>query len=133
MAITKATGRQFSVSSKVAFTMGTAAGEDIGVVAVYPAIDVPEGAIVTGGWINVTDATTATVDLDVGDATTPARYVNGVDGAATGLTALVPTGFKYTTADSITVAVTVADADAAGAAELVVEYMVDGRAQFSEG
>ena len=133
MAITKATGRQFSVSSKVEFTMGTAAGEDIGVIAVYPAIDVPEGAIVLGGYIAVTDVTTATVDLDVGDSTTPARYVNGVDGAALGLTALVPTGFKYTTADEITVSVTVADADAAGAAVLQVDYMVDERAQFSEG
>jgi len=133
MAITKASNRQHSISSKVEFTMGTAASEDIGVIGVYPAIDVPEGAIVTGGWINVSTVTTATVDLDVGDATTPARYVNGVDGAALGLTALVPTGYQYTAADEITVSVTVADADAAGTAELVVEYMVDGRAQFSEG
>jgi len=133
MAITKKPGRQEVISARVTFTLGTAASEDVGVIGVYGAIDVPEGAVVVGGSLVVSDATTATVDLDVGDGVTADRYLSGVDGAATGLTALVPTGYVYPAADTIDVSVTVADADAAGTAELIVNYVVDGRTAFSQG
>jgi len=131
MSITKNVGRQCVVAAKVDFTMGT--GTNVSAVAVYPAIDVPEGAVVTGGYILVTDATTATVDLNIGDGVLSTRYAAGVDGAATGLTALVPTGYVYPAADTIDVAITIAAAEAAGAAELVVTYVVQDRAEFSQG
>ena len=133
MAITKDVGRQEVISARVTFTMGTAASEDIGVVGVYGAIDVPEGAVVVGGSLTVSDATTATVDLDVGDGVTADRYLSGMDGAAVALAALVPTGYVYPAADTIDVSVTVADADAAGTAELIVNYIVEGRTAFSQG
>lgn len=131
MAITKKAGRQGPITAKVSFTMGT--GADVSAVAVYEAIEVPEGAIVTGGYILISDATTATVDLNIGDGGSSTRYAATVDGAATGLTALVPTGYQYTAKDTIDIAITVAAAEAAGAGELVVTYIVDGRDVFSQG
>ena len=131
MAITKKAGRQEVISARVDFTFGT--GADVPLIGVYPAIDVPQGAVVVSGFVYVSDATTATVDINIGDGGSSTRYVAAVDGAATGLTALVPTGYEYTAADTIDVAITVADPAAAGAATLVVNYVVDGRAAFSQG
>lgn len=131
MAITKKAGRQAPITAKVSFTMGT--GADVSAVAVYEAIEVPEGAIVTGGYLYISDATTATVDLNIGDGGSSTRYASAVDGAATGLTALVPTGYQYTAKDTIDIAITVAAAEAAGAGELVVTYIVDGREVFTQG
>lgn len=131
MAITKNSARQEVIAARVVVTLGT--GNDIGVQGTYAAVDVPAGAIVVGGHINVSDATTATVDINVGDGGVVDRYAGNVDAGATGLTALTITGFKYTTPDTIDLLVDVADPAAAGQVELVVMYIVDGRAAFSQG
>jgi len=131
MAITKDSGRQEVIAARVVVTLGT--GNDVAVQGTYGAIDVPEGAIIVGGFLNVSDATTATVDLNIGDGGSSTRYASAVDGAATGLTALTLTGYKYTAADTIDLTVTVADPAAAGQFELVVLYVVDGRAAFAQG
>lgn len=131
MAVTKDPNRQEVIAARVVVTFGT--GNDIAVQGTYPAIDVPEGAIVIGGHINISDATTATVDIHLGDGGVTNRYADNVDGAATGLTALTLTGYKYTAADTIDILVDTADPAAAGQAEIVVMYIKDGRAAFSEG
>lgn len=131
MAITKKTGRQEVIAAKVDFTFGT--GADVPIIGVFPAIDVPEGAIVVGGYVNISDATTATVDVNIGDGGLSTRYASAVDGAAVALTAIVPTGYKYTAADTIDVAITVANSAAAGTAELVILYIVENRTAFSQG
>lgn len=131
MAITKNSGRQEVISARVTGTFGT--GADIGVQGTYGAIDVPAGAIVVGGYFYISDATTATVDVHVGDGGVTNRYADNVDGAATGITALTITGYKYTVADTIDLLVDTADPAADGAWELVVNYIVDGRAAFSQG
>jgi len=131
MAITKNTGRQEVISAKVSFTLGT--GADVSAIGVYEAIEVPRGAIIISGYVYISDATTATVDLNIGDGGSSTRYAATIDGAATGLTALVPTGYKYTEKDTIDVAITVAAAEAAGVAELVINYIIDGRAEFTQG
>ena len=131
MAITKNEGRQEVIAARVAGTFGT--GADIAVQGTYAAVDVPEGAIVVGGHFVVSDATTATVDVHIGDGGVTNRYADNVDGAATGLTALTITGFKYTAADTIDILVDTADPAAAGTWELTVLYIVDGRAAFSQG
>lgn len=131
MAITKSEGRQEVIAARVTGTFGT--GADIAVQGTYEAINVPAGAIVIGGNLVISDATTATVDVHIGDGVDDNRYADNVDGAATGLTALTLTGYKYTAADTIDVMVDTADPAAAGAFELVVLYIVDGRAAFSEG
>ena len=131
MAITKATGRQEVISARVTFTFGT--GNDVAATGTYGAIDVPEGAIVIGGTLNVSDATTATVDIHIGDGIDDNRYADDVDGAATGLTALTLTQYKYTAADTIDVMIDTAAPAAAGAAELEIQYIVDGRVGLSHG
>lgn len=130
MAITKNSGRQEVIAARVTGTFGT--GADIPVQGTYEAIDIPFGAVVVGGHFVVSDATTATVDVHVQSAAL-AVYAANIDGAATGLTALVPTGYKYTAPDTIDIMVDTADPAAAGTWELVVEYIVDGRSAFSEG
>lgn len=130
MAITKKSGRQEVIAARVTGTFGT--GADVSATGTYPAIDVPEGAVVVGGHFVVSDATTATVDVHV-QSEALAVYAADIDGAATGLTALTPTGYKYTAADTIDLMIDTAAAEAAGTWELVVEYIVDGRAAFSEG
>lgn len=131
MAITKDVGRQEVIAARVVVTLGT--GTDIGVQGTYGAIDVPEGAVVVGGFINISDATTATVDIHLGDGGVVNRYLDNIDGAATGVTALTLTGYKYTVADTLDIMVDTADPAAAGQFELIVLYVVDGRAAFSQG
>ena len=131
MAITKDVGRQEVIAAMLTVTLGT--GNDIAVAGTYGAIDVPEGAVVVGGYINVSDATTATVDIHLGDGGVTNRYLDNIDGAATGLTALTITGYEYTTADTLDVLIDTADPAAAGQFELVVLYVVNGRAAFSQG
>ena len=131
MAITKNAGRQEVIAARVTGTFGT--GNDVAATGTYGAIDVPEGAIVVGGSFNISDATTATVDVHVGDGGDDNRYADNVDGAAAARTALTITNYKYTAADTIDIMVDTADPAADGAFELIVEYIVEGRAAFSEG
>ena len=130
MAITKNGDRQNVSVARVVVSLGT--GNDIAVQGTYEAIDVPSGAIVVGGYVNVTDATTATVDIHLGDGGVTNRYADNVDGGATGLTALTVTGYKYTAADTIDVLVDTADPAAEGEVEIVVEYIKDGRGYFNQ-
>ena len=122
--------RQDVLAAKCTVTFGT--GNDIatGSTAVTKQLfAIPAGAIVTGGYVNVTDATSANVDIHI-QSSTLAVYVANVDGAATGLTALVPTGYKYTADDTIDIMVDTADAAAAGSCDVVVTYIIDGRSAF---
>ena len=130
MAITKNGGRQYPLCARVEFTyadLGTA----VTASSIIEAMDLPAGAIITSGYLNVTTAwvgpTAATVS--VGDGGSAARYLGDTSIKATGLTALVPTGYKYTAADTVdfdleqTVAVSTD-----GAAELVVYYIIEDKA-----
>lgn len=96
------------------------------------AIKLPVGAVVTGGAVIVDtafDAATATVN--VGDATTAARYKSAVNVAALGLTALVPTGY-VSNGDPIRVVPTFADAVTVGSMRLQVTYVINGRANEAQ-
>lgn len=129
MSITKDANRQEVIAARVTGTFG---GTGVAAQTTYEAIDVPAGAIVVGGHFNISDATTATVDVHVQSAAL-AVYAADIDGAATGLTALTPTGYKYLTPDTIDLMVDTATPAAAGTWELVVEYIEDGRSAFSQG
>lgn len=131
MAITKKPGRQEVIAARVTGTFGT--GNDVAVQGTYEAVEVPAGAIVVGGYVNISDATTATVDVSIGDGGSATRYVSAADGGATGITAFTLSDFKYTAQDTIDMTITTADPAAAGAFEIVVQYIVDGRAAFSQG
>lgn len=94
-------------------------------------VQVPANAIVTGGSVILsTLMNSQTSDtLAVGDAETADRYASGIDGKATGFTALTPTGKAYATTDSVVLSWTgVGDAPTQGKGFLVVEYVRPGRA-----
>lgn len=132
MAITKTPGRQCPTVATAIINFndvvsGTAAA----------AIELPVGAIVTGGAVvALTAFNSGTSDaIVVGDATTANRYLTSTSVAAAGRTALVPTGFT-TTATQRNVNVTwtaVGTAATAGKIRLEVEYIVDGREEHTIG
>jgi hypothetical protein len=86
------------------------------------------GVVMSGG---VAPADTFTVKI--GNET----YLTATSVDAAARTVLVPTGTKLTTADTVDIVWDVANtttvAPTAGAARLEVQYIVDGRAKFSQG
>jgi hypothetical protein len=99
----------------------------------YAAIQVPEGAIILGGHLYCDDATSTSVTVAIGDSGSATRYLGATSVAATGYTALVPTGYKYTAQSNILVTVAGADPSDAGSAELIIRYLRVNRAEFSQG
>jgi hypothetical protein len=128
MTIQKTAGRQEVQIASIVITAAMLVGNS-GVD--LEALDMPPGAIVLGGDVTVTEAfDSGTSDvLDVGDASSENRYVNDVNIAATGRTALVPTGFTITDGEpAISVRWTgVGAAPTAGSARLTVQYFVPKR------
>lgn len=133
MTITKNSARQEIVSAYVDFTFAQIPTT----ATAYAALDLPVGAIVVGGDVTVTVAwdTATSAVLDVGDVTTANRYANDVNLKALGRTALVPTGFIHTSVENVlkVLPVYVSTAATVGAARLRVDYIVRGRAAFSQG
>lgn len=131
MAITLQSGRQQSAWATVDF-----AYTDLTSGAAAAAVKLPAGAVVVGGAVVVKTAwNSATSDaLVVGDSASANRYKSSFSIAATGRTALVPTGYQaLSTTREIQVTWTgVGTAPSAGAARLEVEYLVPGRAEFSQ-
>ena len=138
MALTKKSARQAPIVATCDFTYA-----DLTSGAYAGMVDLPAGAIVTGGYVAVTTLfNSATTDkFSIGDkvgsaAATAATYAaQSADVTATGqAAAITPTGAKYTGAATVGVVWTGAGtAPDAGAGRLVVEYIVDGRAAFSQG
>jgi hypothetical protein len=131
MAITKNPGRQEVIAAKLNFTLGT--GRDVDAQGLFPAIDLPQGAVVVGGHIAVKTATSASVTISIGDTVLATRYASAVNGAAVARTALTLTGYTHPVATTINFTVAGATPVTAGVAEVVIEYIVDGRAAFSQG
>lgn len=131
MAITLQSGRQISAWATVDF-----AYTDLTSGAAATAIKLPVGAVVVSGAVVVKTAwNSGTSDvLVVGDSATANRYKTSFSIAAAGRTALVPTGYQaLSTTREIQVTWTaVGTAASAGAARLEVEYIVPGRAEFSQ-
>lgn len=133
MPITKNSARQEVISAFVDFTFASIPTT----AAVEAALNLPANAIVVGGDLTVTTAwnTATSAALAVGDVTTAARYLAAGDLKVVARTALTLTGFTTTTTQPV-VNVTptyVGAAATAGAARLMVNYTVKGRAAFSQG
>lgn len=132
MAITKNKGRQEPISAYV-----DVAYSDLTSATAAVAMDLPVGAVVTGGAVMVDTAfNSATSDvLVVGDALSANRYKSSYSIAAAGLTALVPTGYQtLPTSNQIKVTWTgVGAVPTAGAFTLRVDYYVRKRAAFTQG
>lgn len=131
MTISLQSGRQLSAWATVDFSYA-----DLVSGAAAAAVKLPVGAVVVGGAVVVQTAwNSATSDaLVVGDSGTANRYKSSFSIAATGRTALVPTGYQAlsTTRELQVVWTGVGAAPSAGAARLEVEYIVPGRAEFSQ-
>lgn len=130
MAITKDSGRQNVKCGYVEFDLA-----DLTSGTRTPAIDVPAGAIVLGGFVGITEAfNSGTTDaLIVGDSVDADEYatVSAASGALSlGLyKALTPTGYQYTANDAIELTWTGAGTAATtGAGYMLVYYIVDGKA-----
>jgi hypothetical protein len=121
-------GRQDILVARAIVKTGT--GFDTVTQTTETCLAIPAGAIVVGGYIYVSDATTAAVTVTVGDGGSAARYLGATSAAAFGRTVLVPTGYKYTSDDTIDMVFGGADPAANGVIELVVEYIIEGRSAF---
>ena len=132
MPITPNRGRQGLIDAFVEFTF-----TDVTPGAGYNAIELPPGAIVTGGDLVVITAfdTSGTATVAIGDVTTNNRYLTATSVKTAGRTPLVPTGFKTTPTQRwirVTSALSTTDATV-GQCRLRVTYIVDKRMAFSQG
>lgn len=133
MPITKNSARQELVVAHVDINLA-----DIANNVAQQALDLPVGAVITGGALVTTEAWNSTTSdvMDVGDATTATRYLTDGNIRALGARVpLVPTGFIHTaTQPALTVTWTSGGGTpTTGKVRLEVEYYVRGRAAFSQG
>jgi hypothetical protein len=99
-----------------------------GAAGKFDVINLPVGAVVVGGSLTVETAfDTAGYDVTVGDSGSENRYLTSTDVKATGLTALVPTGYRGT-GQNIRITMSSDDVCTTGKATLRVEYVIGGRA-----
>lgn len=129
MAIKKNDGRQEVILAQVSFTLGSTG--DVAAQGTFPAIQLPQGAVVVGGYLKVTTATSASVTIALNDGTN--TYLTATSAAATGRTAITPTGAALTAQTDVNVVVAGATPVTAGEAEVVIEYFVKGRAEWTQG
>lgn len=105
--------------------------------AVQPVIELPAGAVVTGGSVIVTEvfnaATTATLGL--GDSVDPDRYTpTPLDVSTLGAKALLPTGFvMLNKGDILATYASTGIAATTGELLLVVEYLDVQKAEWTQG
>ena len=99
------------------------------------AINMPPGAVITGGSVVVTTAfNSATSDaLTVGDTTSATKYLSTDNIHTTGLTALVPTGYVSQGEDLQVTWTGVGAAPTAGSFTLGIDYYIQGEAEMTYG
>lgn len=99
------------------------------------AIELPLGAIVTGGDITVVTAFNGTTNtLSLGDATLATRYASAVDLKTVARTALTITGFVTTSTEKfIRALLAQTGAATAGQLRIHVSYVLPGRAWYAQG
>jgi hypothetical protein len=120
MAITKNAGRQYPLVAEVGFTFA-----EIPAVAIYEAIDLPAGAIVTGGVFEVitTDAGGGTVKVQIGST----DLLAATSTAAASRTFITETDVVTTAVDTVDVEVETAVLTTF-AGRLIIEYIIEDRA-----
>ncbi len=104
-------------------------------VASNVAMDLPPNSVVDSGTLVVTEAFNSTLSdvIDVGDATTGNRYLAGGNIQATGLVALVPTGFIGTGEGLVVKWTSGGGTPTTGKLRLVVKYYILGRSEETLG
>ena len=129
--ISKSSNRQDVICGIVDFTY-----DDFVDGVFQGAVELPQDGEVVGGGIAVDEAFNSTTSDTgtVGDSDTGDRYASGVDFQATGRTALTLTGYKMTAPGDVGITLTsVGGPPTQGKGRLLVEYVVHGRAHFSQG
>lgn len=102
------------------------------------AVDMPVGAIVVGGYLKPDVAMDAgsTDTLSLGDSVSATRYLSAADVHATTKVALTLDGYKHTSASN-TLKLTWTGGTAAslstGSGRIIIEYIVDGRSEVTQG
>lgn len=131
MAIIKDFNRQCVMSALLTVKFGDLAGSS---GADVPAFSMPPNAIIVGGAVVVKTAfNSATSDvIDVGDAASQNRYLNDGNIHATGVVALVPTGYIHTGGDLTVRWVGVGAVPTAGEVQIRVDYIIAGRGEFTQ-
>ena len=120
MAITKNAGRQWPLVAEIGFTFA-----EIPAVAVYEAIDLPAGAIVTGGVYEVitADAGGGTVKVQIGAV----ELLAATSSAAASRTFITETAVVLTAVDTVDVEVETAVLTTF-AGRLIIEYIIEDKA-----
>lgn len=119
-----ANGRQYPLFAEVTITAANMNESGVGITA----IKLPYGAQVIGGAVIVDAAfNAATATIDIGDAALGDRYGNNVNIAATGRTALTPTGYVSDGRD-VVVTPTFSAPPTAGSVRVQLQYVISGRA-----
>jgi hypothetical protein len=124
--LTRDIGRQSALTAMLAITFGHINDSAVAVKA----IDLPYGAVITGGFIivdEVFNVATSSV-LDIGDLTTPNRYANDVNLKALGVTQLTITGYTSDGDAIYILPVNVGAAATTGKARIFVSYTILNRA-----
>jgi hypothetical protein len=131
-ALVKTTGRQEVIAVKQNLNFGT--GKELDSLGVVGAIDLPANAIVLDGYLNVVSGTTATATISLGDSGNASRYLAATSVVTVAKTAIAnAAGFKTTAPTTLTITIAGAAPVAVGVSEIVIRYIVDGRAAFSQG
>ena len=91
-------------------------------------INLPAGAVVVGGSVTTETAfDAATFNITVGDSGSANRYLGTTDRKGTGISALVPTGYRGD-GENLRLTFTAADVCTTGKMTVRVEYIQTGRA-----
>lgn len=124
-------GRQYPLTAMVRFTFS-----DLVSGTYAPMIELPPDAIVVSGFLQLDtlfDSTTSDT-VTVGDVASANRYKAAINAKTTAFTALVPTGYQYTSTKTVGITWTgVGTAPTQGAGYLLVEYIREGRSQENQG
>lgn len=127
--MSKSLERQYPLTAVAEFTF-----DELPTGVQTEVIDLPPGAIVVGGFAvsTVADDSGTSAVVDVGDAADPDRYVTVLNVAVANVSeafAVTVLGLKYPSGGAITATRTaVGTAATAGTTRIVVEYIIDGRA-----
>jgi hypothetical protein len=124
--LTKISSRQYPLVHEIAFDYTNVSETGVAVAAVA----LPPNSEVTGGALIVDTAwdTGTTAALDIGDSTTAARYGSAIDLKTAARTALTLTGYLNTGGLDVKIKpALVGTAATAGAARLLVEYIIKDR------
>ena len=124
------TGRQYVAAAKVDLAFA-----DLAVAGEFTITDLPEGSVVTGGWIYTDDAFDATATMTVVTEDVDGNTLETLSGAlavsGVGKDDLVPTGVAISARGEVKITTNINLTQGSGF--LYIEYITDGRQNFSEG